>query len=151
MTCFLHYVIFFFLFIVLFFVFLSKYLILGLEVSWLPTEVIVLSYLVTHCVHESIDSNNLIKFVDSQPSKHIYSFEVEIASGHSPSNYRESTEYLYAKLFEGVFRCCNDTILITKYSDVEDTKESAYSMNLNCLNRIINSVSFKNLCWTEIN
>jgi len=47
-------------------------------------------------------------------------------------------------------RSCNKTILIAKHADINAAKEATYAMNLNSFNRVINSVSLKDLGRCQI-
>jgi hypothetical protein len=96
-------------------------------------------------VHHDVDTHDLVKLVHSEPVKLLDGFEIDVACDETPRDNCQSTNELNSNLSEGVFTGGDQSILVSEDSDVEEAKEAANSMDLHSFNRIIDSVSFKDL------
>ena len=101
-------------------------------------------------MHYDIYSYYLVEFVYSKSTKKINCFEVYIAGNHAPEAQRYRSKDLNAELSKGVFWRSDDAILISKDADVEEAEKATNAMDLDCFNRVVNSVPFKDLGWGKI-
>lgn len=123
---------------------------LELQRSRVTIEVIVVTNLVTHGVHHNVDADNLVEFVYAKSSQALHRLEVDERGEGAPDGEANGTEQLNAELLEAVLARRDESVLVTKDSHVEKSKEAADAVNLDGLDWIIDTVAFENLRCSQV-
>ena len=117
---------------------------------WIFVEVVLVADLVGHRVHQDVDADYFVEFVDSQFAEGLDGFEINVAGAGDPEGDGYCPKQLNTQLPKTVLISFNYSLLAAKYADVEEAEEAADAMDLHCFYWVVDSESLEDLDCDEV-